>query len=143
MLQLENMSEELLEQEKERLRSATAFQLLDYIKQSVEIIMGLKQEEAANETAESRSQIANDEAKEEGLNGNLTVTSVGSVESSNLIMQSMRDAIISMNEKVKRIKSSGTNQYEKMIQKLESDVRGHIKVSYHTQQLISNSWNMK
>ena len=82
--------------------------MLDYIKQSVEIIMGLKQEEAAIETAESGNRVSDDK-KDEAYNGNLTVTSVGSVESNNLIMQSMRDAIISMNEKVKRLKASGTN----------------------------------
>ena len=101
--------------------------MLDYIKQSVEIIMGLKSEEAANETAGSRNHPPRG-STESGRNDNLTVTSVGSVESSNLIMQSMRDALITMNEKAKRMKANGINQFEKMCQKLESDVRGHIKV---------------
>jgi hypothetical protein len=105
---LENISDELLEEEKTRLRSANAFQLLDYIKQSVEIIMGLKSEEAANETAESRNKQTRDQL-EAGLNDNLTVTSVGSVESTNLIMQSMRDALITMNEKARRMKANGVN----------------------------------
>jgi hypothetical protein len=70
--------------------------------------MGLKSEEAANETAESRNRFAHD-PNDGGLNDNLTVTSVGSVESTNLIMQSMKDALITMNEKAKRMKANGTN----------------------------------
>ncbi len=89
--------------------------------------MGLKSEEAANETAGSRNHQPRDSA-DSGRDDNLTVTSVGSVESQNLIMQSMRDALITMNEKAKRMKANGVNQFEKMCQKLESDVRGHIKV---------------
>ncbi len=85
------------------MKQATAFQLLDYIRQSVEIIMGLKSDEAAFELAEEKNRFALD-PKDGNLNDNLTVTSVGSVESTNLIMQSMRDALISMNEKAKRMK---------------------------------------
>jgi hypothetical protein len=70
--------------------------------------MGLKSEEAANETAESRNRQLRDHT-EAGPNDNLTVTSVGSVESSNLIMQSMRDALITMNEKARRMKANGVN----------------------------------
>jgi hypothetical protein len=70
--------------------------------------MGLKSEEAANETAESRNRQLRDQT-EAGPNDNLTVTSVGSVESSNLIMQSMRDALITMNEKARRMKANGVN----------------------------------
>jgi len=34
-----------------------------------------------------------------------------------------------MNEKSKRMKETNQNPYEKIIQKLEQDIRGHIKVS--------------
>lgn len=70
--------------------------------------MGLKSDEVNNENAEDRSRFAHDPT-DGGINDNLTVTSVGSVESSNLIMQSMRDALITMNEKAKRMKQNGTN----------------------------------
>ena len=35
-----------------------------------------------------------------------------------------------LNEKNQRYKEQGTNPYEKMVQKLESDVRGHIKLEH-------------
>jgi hypothetical protein len=76
--------------------------------------MGLKSDEAANETVESRNRQPRDQA-EADQNENLTVTSVGSVESTNLIMQSMRDALITMNEKARRMKANGVNQFEKML----------------------------
>ena len=45
-----------------------------------------------------------------------TVTSVGSVDSQNLIMQSIKEALIAMNEKDTRMKGTTTNPYERMIQ---------------------------
>ena len=53
-------------------------------------------------------------------------SSTNSIGSENLIMVSMKDALQSMNEK-KQL--TGVKQYENMVQKLESDVRGHFKVS--------------
>lgn len=44
---------------------------------------------------------------------------------------------MNMNEKAKRMKANGVNQYEKMLQKLESDVRGHIKVSMLMKYLLA------
>ena len=70
--------------------------------------MGLKSDEAMNETAGSRNRFAADQ-NDGGLNDNLTITSIGSVESTNRIMQSMRDALTTMNEKAKRMKANGTN----------------------------------
>lgn len=54
-----------------------------------------------------------------------------SVSSQNLIMQSIKEAIVHMDAKQKRLKENPnlTGVYERMIQQLESDVRGHIKVS--------------
>ena len=45
-------------------------------------------------------------------------------------MCSIREAVAAMNEKAKKMKANGTNPYERQLQQLESDVRGHIKVTY-------------
>ena len=55
-----------------------------------------------------------------------------SVSSQNLIMQSIKEAVVHMDAKQKRLRENPnlTGVYERMIQQLESDVRGHIKVSF-------------
>lgn len=61
-----------------------------------------------------------------------------SVASNNLIQQSMKDAIQAMMETQESARSSvpqaelirgPPKKYEKIIQKLEADIRGHIRVS--------------
>ena len=97
-------------------------QIIAYIAQSIDIIINMKNDELEPEKLQLSN--AGDPIP--------TVTSIGSVQSNNLIMQSMKEALKGMNEKAKRYKENGTNQYERIIQKLESDVRGHIKVSCRT-----------
>lgn len=92
--------------------------MLDYIRQSIEIIMNLKTEETP------RGGNGPDEAL------SMTCTSVGSVGSDNLIMVSMKDAVVAMNEKARRHKGEQHYHYERQLQKLEGDIRGHFKVSF-------------
>ena len=72
------------------------------------------------------------------LDDSCTNISQYSVASSNLIQQSMKDALMVMNESVdsqrfdpqsKTVKGP-PKSYERLIQKLESDVRGHIRVIF-------------
>lgn len=102
------------------MRKTPLVQIIAYIAQSIDIIINMKNDELEPENQKPLSN-AGDPIP--------TVTSIGSVESNNLIMQSMKEALKGMNEKAKRYKENGTNQYERIIQKLESDVRGHIKVN--------------
>ena len=59
-----------------------------------------------------------------------------SIESQNLIQQSMKEALLHMVESGKKHpKASKTDgepprEYEKMIQKLEADIRGHIRLEH-------------
>ncbi len=47
--ELDNITEEILEEEKIRLESATGFSVLEYIRTSIEIIMNLKVEDLEKE----------------------------------------------------------------------------------------------
>jgi hypothetical protein len=47
--ELDNITEEILEEEKTRLESATGFSVLEYIRTSIEIIMNLKVEDLEKE----------------------------------------------------------------------------------------------
>ena len=117
--------------------------MLDYIRTSIEIIMNLKVEDLEKEFEQKNS--LKDNLKEERSSSELLqeIQQI-SVSSSNLIQQSMKDALLSMVEQMdsarstagcskcgaNEIKESGPpKKYEKIIQKLESDVRGHIRVS--------------
>jgi hypothetical protein len=88
---LDNFDETDLKEEKQKLKSATTYQLLEYIKQNIEIIMNLK-----NDAMESN--------RVELEHGSVTCTSVGSIDSDNLIMVSIKDALVTMNEKSKKFK---------------------------------------
>lgn len=91
-------------------------QIVQYIAQSIDIIINMK---GGDETPRSTTS-----------HPLLSCSSLGSVGSQNLIMQSMKEAVYALNEKNQRYKEQGTNPYEKMVQKLESDVRGHIKLEH-------------
>jgi predicted transcriptional regulator len=90
---------------------------VQYIAQSIDIIINMKEGEQTPRSSTSNLPL-------------LSCTSLGSVSSQNLIMQSMKEAVHALNEKNQRYKEQGTNPYEKMVQKLESDVRGHIKLEH-------------
>ena len=57
-----------------------------------------------------------------------------SVESKNLIQQSMKEALLHMVKTTKATKMTATGEppkeYEKIIQKLEADIRGHIRLEH-------------
>lgn len=114
------------------------FQILEYIRSSIEIIMNLKIEDLEkndggkkNLLSATTSQItANENAHEE--------TSIDgiSIESKNLIQQSMKDALLHMIDtnqgasNPKSRKEGPPTTYEKIIQKLEADIRGHIRLEH-------------
>ena len=75
--------------------------------------MSLKNEDQEQNTA--NASINQRDQQESDFSPIPTVTSVCSVESNNLIMQSMKEALIAMNEKSKRQKGSSTGHYERMI----------------------------
>ena len=56
--ELDNITEEILEEEKIRLESTSGFAVLDYIKTSIEMIMNLKVE-ALEKEFQSQSQMQN------------------------------------------------------------------------------------
>lgn len=70
-----------------------------------------------------------------------------SVSSTNLIQQSMKDALLAMTEAMDSARSTtecnncgstaaggkASKKYERILQKLESDIRGHIRVSLKLQ----------
>lgn len=89
---MDNFDEKDLKEEKQKLKSATTYQLLEYIKQNIEIIMNLKSD-------------AMESNRNELERGSVTCTSIGSIDSDNLIMVSIKDALVTMNEKSKKGKS--------------------------------------
>ena len=99
---------------------------------SIEIIMNLKIEDLEKEF-NSRNQFERDS---QGSDHGVSTTSVAST---NLIQQSMKDAIQAMCETQESFRAPSeknadfikgpSQKYEKIIQKLEADVRGHIRVS--------------
>jgi hypothetical protein len=144
--ELDRINDGNLQNEKSKLmNSADCFQILEYIRSSIEIIMNLKiedlekndkskqQKQRPNKvntdclpSAEDRSRMGNTETDIEGI----------SIESRNLIQQSMKDALahmISHNETGEYVggkKIGPPAVYEKLIQKLEGDVRGHIRLEH-------------
>ena len=83
-----------LAKEKAKLKKVNPQQLLDYISQSFEIIINMKSEEAAPKVQPPAE-------KPEGGSPSST-GSVPSVASTNLIMQSIKEAVLHMNDKKKR-----------------------------------------
>ena len=91
---MDSITDQKLEDEKKRLHEATGFQVLEYIRSSIEIIMNLKIEDLEKEF-QNRNQFAAGD-----LDDSCTNISQYSVASSNLIQQSMKDALMVMNESV-------------------------------------------
>lgn len=81
-------------------------EIIGYIAQSIDIIINMKNEEL--ESGPSEEPLASGEPLP-------SVTSLGSVESQNLIMQSMKEALKAMNEKALRQKNSSTGQLERQL----------------------------
>ena len=83
--QIEIYDENFQEQEKEKLRKASPFTLIEYIKSSIEILIDLKVQEKLQDRDARRAEFDDNEDE--------------------------------------------TNEYEKLLRKLESDIRTYIKVN--------------
>ena len=137
--ELDKINDDNLKDEKRKLMtSVDCFQILEYIRSSIEIIMNLKIDDLEKNEGKKRE-------KEEDSDANMSraaETSISglSIESQNLIQQSMKEALLHMiesNEKLDRkaIQKYASNGepprvYEKIIQKLEADIRGHIRLEH-------------
>ena len=150
--ELDKINDGNLKTEKEKLMdNVDAFQILEYIRSSIEIIMNLKIEDLERNddknpnskkptTKNQIDQITDDISALSIPGGNETSISAISVESKNLIQQSMKDALLHMIENKetrdainykKCAKTGGAPMvYEKIIQKLEADIRGHIRLEH-------------
>ena len=64
--------------------------------------------------------------------GQETSLSKLTIESSNLIQQSMKEAILQMgtHKQSKKTSNGPPREYERIIQKLEADIRGHIRLEH-------------
>lgn len=130
--QLDLITDTVLEDEKRKLEKVSGFQVLEYIRTSIEIIMNLKIEDLEKEFNNRNKFERDSQGSEYGV-------STMSVASTNLIQQSMKDAISAMMETQETHRSvtsknpdfikGPSKKYEKIIQKMEADVRGHIRVS--------------
>lgn len=112
------------------MEKVSGFTVLEYVRTSIEIIMNLKIEDLEKEF-KNRNRFEKD-----SVDGGLSTISISS---NNLIEQSMKDAINAMMETQESARSNYNDKshvrgppakYEKLIQKLESDVRGHIKLEH-------------
>jgi len=166
--ELDQINDDNLKDEKNRLVTGSdCFQILEYIRSSIEIIMNLKIEDLEKndqkrqtrtktgqeqQTSPLKSQAA---TSRQGHETDISLSGI-TVESHNLILQSMKDALIHMIEnnetsdsvdahpgatpshegnqskaKKKVLKSRGPPLvYEKILQKLEADIRGHIRLEH-------------
>ena len=88
------------------MRKLGPHQLLDYISQSFEIIISMKQDERL-QTQPNPTHASQSEAEDD----------LESVSSQNLIMQSIKEAVVHMKAKEKRLKENPnlTGVYERMI----------------------------
>ena len=138
--ELDRINDGNLQDEKTKLMdNFDCFQILEYIRSSIEIIMNLKIEDLEkneggkkNLISATNSQLTGDQLKDD--------TSIDgiSIESKNLIQQSMKDALIHMmeqnenasNRQVVKKSKSLPSTYEKIMQKLEADIRGHIRLEH-------------
>lgn len=152
--ELDQINEDNLKTEKKKLlRTCDCFQLLEYIRSSIEIIMNLKIEDLEkNDQKKTPQSYNNYGTSRHGQDTEMSLSKI-SVASKNLILQSMKDALIYMIENKETAdnvdalqaesaskhgsslkKSRGVKGpplvYEKIIQKLESDIRGHIRLEH-------------
>ena len=155
--ELDQINESNLRHEKQKLlKSCDCFQILEYIRSSIEIIMNLKIEDLEKNDQKKRRE-ATQRGQSTTRKGHDTEMSLSgiSVASQNLILQSMKDALIHMIENnetadnvefvpvensskdgdlvqhtAAKIARGPPVVYEKIIQKLESDIRGHIRLEH-------------
>ena len=133
--ELDAINDDALKSEKQKLMDdQDAFQVLEYIRSSIEIIMNLKIDDLEKGSARKS-------ASEHSQSMQQSMTSVSlanfSVASNNLILQSMKDALAAMissretQDAVEKTKQGAIPRpYERIIQKLEADIRGHIRLEH-------------
>ncbi len=102
-MQISALNENTLEKEKARLIKVDPFLIIEYIKSSIEILMNLKIEE------HDESDEEHPKKKKKSATHRSSMVSVGSTES-------LEDP---------------PKDYEIMIQKLEAEVRSHIRVIFY------------
>ena len=129
--ELDKITDEILEDEKVKLEQISGFQVLEYVRTSIEIIMNLKIEDLEKEF-QNRNLFEKD--------SQATDIDAMSIQSNNLIQQSMKDALANMMETQESARSQLSSRpdvvrgppkkYEKILQKLESDIRGHIRLEH-------------
>eukprot|EP00347_Sterkiella_histriomuscorum_P012990 403366438 len=152
--ELDRIDEDHLDKEKKKLLKQDGFQILEYIRSSIEIIMNLKIEDLEKEMSMKR----NHNPGESGQNSHNDMNSSGySITSASFVHASMKEALANSqhgyntdslkglgarnNNNQLQQNQSTTNaggavseeppkEYEKMLQKLESDIRGHIRLEH-------------
>lgn len=133
--ELDKIDDDHLSKEKTKLLKQDGFQILEYIRSSIEIIMNLKIEDLEREMNQKKSS---------NKGGDVSSSAQSSV-SSKFVHQSMKESLAIENkmesqkgniqvdfDKEKDDKGNSDNppkEYEKMLQKLEADIRGHIRVN--------------
>lgn len=85
------ITDEILEEEKAKLEQISGFQVLEYVRTSIEIIMNLKIEDLEKEF------LNRNKFEKDSQNSDFNIDQV-SVASNNLIQQSMKDALQAMME---------------------------------------------
>ena len=120
------------------------FQILEYIRSSIEIIMNLKIEDLEKNDGGKKNLLSANTSQvvsmtnRENAHEESSIDGI-SIESKNLIQQSMKDALLHMidsnqtssNQKASKNRKEGPpSTYEKIIQKLEADIRGHIRLEH-------------
>jgi hypothetical protein len=118
--EINNYDEGMFEKEKAKLREVDPHTVLDYIKSSIEILMNLKSEEHTVNKRKKKSK-----SKDRKLAFN---------EDSD-IMSATSQSLCSTLEK---FKEGPPKEYEEAIQKLEGDVRMHIRVEQQMRLHIEN-----
>ncbi|CDW79975.1 UNKNOWN [Stylonychia lemnae] len=136
--ELDKIDESHLEKEKKKLLKQDGFQILEYIRSSIEIIMNLKIEDLEKEMS----------MKKQGDSGNDMNSSSYSVTSASFVHASMKEALANSqhghvesqkgnlvrddnnSKKNSQQSEEPPKEYEKMLQKLESDIRGHIRLEH-------------
>lgn len=112
LIQIDNYNEAVLSEERERLREADPFTVLDYIKTSIEILMNMKMEEHEAEI-EKNKKIAKKKNRTSYVSdpGGRGLLSGDDIESGSELGKGDR-----------------TNDYDQMLSKYEAEVRNHIKI---------------
>ena len=147
-----------MEKEKRKLmKKADGFQIIEYIRSSIEIIMNLKVEDLEREV---RVRNNGEVSADRGMDSlNSTNSLISNPNPSSFVLASMKEALLQAEASSSSVKQHGQfaasstgggllhelnnslaqrvssdaslppKEYEKMLQKLENDIRGHIRVS--------------